>query len=219
MNCIACQEQLCQTLDGSDVADQAALDRHLHDCADCRAYHETTRRLRSGLRQLRPPVPPPDLSSRLVAAVLEDRRRVHRRARLRRMVSFAAAACVLVAVAAYLWPDRSTPTSLVPEKVVKQPQPEPPAPEEAKTTPRQSVESAVEAVASLTSRTTSQTVEQTMRLLPMVEPTLPELSWEPMLPTVSLREAGQGVSEGLEPVATHAKKAVGLLRRDLLPDF
>ena len=218
MNCIACQEQLRQTLDGTAPADQTALTQHLANCADCSSFQETTRRLQSGLKLLRPPMAPHGLTARLLAAVQEDRRRLRRRTHLRFVVGLAVAASVVIAVSIYLWPKRPTTTSNPPEIVRNVPQPTP-TPEVASVTPRQSVESAMTAMASLTANITNETVQETRKLIPLVEPKLPELPWEPTLPTLSLRDAGHGVSEGLEPMATHAKRAVGLLRRDMLPDF
>jgi hypothetical protein len=177
--------------------------------------------MQTGLHLLRPPAPPAGLSARLVAALLEDRRQARRRARLRLVVGLAVAACVAVAVSLYLWPGR--PAAPAPKQQMVKPTPDSPKPvlHTAEATPRQSMQTAVDAVASLTTRTTTQTVERTKKLIPLVEPTLPELSWAPTvpIPTVTLRSAGQGVSEGLEPVAQHARRAVGLLRRDLLSDF
>jgi len=222
VNCDACQEQLHQTLDGTDPADRGALDQHLAACADCRAYHDAARRMQTGLHLLRPPAPPAGLSARLVAALLEDRRRARSRARLRLVVGLAVAACVAVAVSLYLWPGRpAAPAPKGPQMVKPTPEPPKRVLDSANATPRQSMETAVEAVASLTSRTTTQTVQQTKKLIPLVEPTLPELPWEPTVPvpTVTLRAAGQGVTEGFEPVAQHARRAVGLIRRDLLSDF
>ncbi len=214
MNCVACQDQLGQTLEGVKVADPAAFDLHLHDCADCRAYQETTRRLQTGLSLLRSPVPPTTLAARIVATVQADLHRTRRRARLRFAVGFAVAASVVIAAAIRLWPGRPTPQPNNPDNMVRKIEPQPPAPE-ALVTPRQSMETAVGAMASLTARTTSETFEETKKLIPLVEPALPELSWTPTLPTLSFGDAGRGVSEGLEPVAAHAKRAVSLLRRDL----
>ena len=213
MNCVACQEHLCQSLQGA-ASDRSGVDRHLQDCANCRAYQETTERLRTGLTLLRPPAPPVNLTARLVAAVQEDLHRSRRSARLRFAIGFAVAASVVIAAAVRLWPGRPASQPHGPETLVKQTDPQPPAPE--RVTPRQSMETAVGAMASLTARTTTETFAETKKLMPLVEPALPELSWEPALPSLSLGDAGRSVSEGLEPVAMHAKRAVGLLRRDLL---
>jgi hypothetical protein len=218
VNCPACQELLQQLLDGTEPVDQVALDEHVRSCADCRSYHEIARRLQGGLKSLRLPAPPLGFSARVVAVVQEDLRRARRRVRLRFALGCAIAASVAVAVAIRLWP--AAPTQVPRNDVVKKENREPqPAPAVASMTPRRSVETAVEAMASLTSRTTSQTVDETRKLMPLVEPTLPEMPWDTAMPTLSLHGAGHGVSEGFEPMATHAKRAVDLLRRDLIPDF
>lgn len=216
MNCPAFQEQLCRMLDGSAPEDRAAFDQHLRDCADCRASFDASRRLQTGLRQLRAPAPPDGLTARLVAAVLEDRRLLLRRAR-RRLVLVAVAASVLIAVAVRFWPTHPAVPPVKPEVArEKIDRPRELSHEEARPTPRDTVESAVGAMASLTTRTTTRTVEETRKLMPLVEPALPDLSWQPALPSVSFSATGHGVSEGLEPMANHAKRAVDLLRRDLL---
>ncbi len=126
----------------------------------------------------------------------------------------------MIVVGVRLWPGGPKPTPNVPEHVEKRPDLEPRnVPEEKTASPRKSVETAVEAVASLTAQTTRRTVEETRKLIPLVDPQLPGFAWEPTLPTVSLSGAGHGVAEGLEPVTMHARRAVGLLRRDLIPQF
>jgi hypothetical protein len=220
VNCNAWQQQLQQTLDGAEPVDRTALEQHLHDCADCRAYHDAAQRLRAGLKLLRPPAAPPELTNRLVAAVVQDRLLRYRRGRRKLVVALAIAAGIIIVVGVRLWPGAAKPSPNAPESVKKDPDPLPnTVPEDQMATPRKSVETAVEAVASLTTRTTQRTVEETRKLIPLVGPQLPELSWEPAFPKVSLSGAGQGVTEGLEPIATHAKQAVSLLRRDFMQQF
>jgi hypothetical protein len=95
MNCSECQELLLAQLDGETVAAGGELDRHLHDCADCRGFRATVARLDDGLRLLSPPVPPLSFAAAITGQVLAERR-----ARLlrRRWVGVAAAAAVLVAI-------------------------------------------------------------------------------------------------------------------------
>jgi hypothetical protein len=61
-------------------------------------------------------------------------------------------------------------------------------------------------------------MRQTRLLLPMVSAAgLPPLELQPHLdpPTEPLRAAGHGVMEGLEPMTTSARRAVGLLFTEL----
>jgi hypothetical protein len=69
------------------------------------------------------------------------------------------------------------------------------------------------AMAALTTRTASETVDQTRSLLPLLPTSTVEVLSEP--PLEPLREASEGVSAGLAPVAEHARRAVGVFFRDL----
>ena len=219
MNCHAYQSLLQQRLDGTPVESPEAL-QHVRTCADCRALEAATRRLEDGLRRLASPLPPPDLARRIADRVLSDRRRIQRRARRRLAATLALAACLLVALALRLdWRTardvRDTDRSEV--KVTKA-LPEPPK-RPAAPTLRESVAEAGGAVASLTNQTADEAVASTRWLVPRVPtPQLPEVklsSIEP--PTAPLREAGEGVSAGLEPVTNSARRAVDLFLRELPP--
>jgi len=161
------------------------------------------------------------LNPRLVASVLSDCVARSRQRRLM-LVRIALAASVLMAVAAYaFWPrstnvDTSTPQNepIMAERSVK------PAPSVPSL--RDSVAEAGSAVVSLTRRKADDTVEQTRLLLamPMPDPALDGTSTlqetlDP--PARSLREAGHGVTAGLEPVTNSARRAVNLFLRELPP--
>jgi hypothetical protein len=94
-----------------------------------------------------------------------------------------------------------------------------PAPETPST--RESVTEAGEAVASLSRRASEETMEQTRLLWPVAAAPLSfegidlQTPLEP--PAQSLREAGQNVSSGLEPVTNSARRAVNLFWRELPP--
>jgi hypothetical protein len=220
VNCIACHEWLQKSFDGV-VADRTDIDRHVRECAECRSTLEAADRLRVGLPRLVSPTPDAAFAARLVAAVHQDRRSRLRRVRLVWAASLAAAAGLLVAVSLRFWPtDRTAPT--IPEVTNNdKPTPGENTTDSAKTPAAVSVESTVgSTVASLTSRATTGALEQTTSLLPrVVESPWPDLQLQSSLPssTLSWRETSHGVSEGLEPMASHARRAVGLLRRDLLP--
>ncbi len=221
MNCRAWQDLLQQQLDGDGPP--GALDRHLHDCADCAAHDGDLRRFASALSRLRSPEPPAGLADRLTA-------RLHREVRARRarawrralpLVGLAAAAAVLVVLGLWSWrPITGKPLPGQPgpgrEIVQLPPRDEPPAPL------RDSVSQAGKAVASLGQRTASDTLERTTTLVPLVrDPALDEtargsLAATPVEPKLEpLREAADGVSTGLAPVADSARRAVNLFFRDL----
>jgi hypothetical protein len=88
------------------------------------------------------------------------------------------------------------------------------------TTPPTLRESAAElgqVFAALSNQTADETVGQTRRWVSNVPgPALPKVDLTTMEPpTRPLREAGAGVSEGLEPVTTSARRAVDLFLREL----
>jgi hypothetical protein len=168
----------------------------------------------------------------MTATILQDRHKRQLRVRRRLWATVAlAASLLLMAIAGYFWLPRPGPTS-VPGPVVEKrpgplpemPAPEPPPPEAAPSL-RKSAQEAGIAVASLTERVADQTLEHARVLLsattpPMEVPPLPFLAFdeleEPLEPTAeSLRLAGQGVSESLEPVTRSARRAVDFFMREL----
>jgi anti-sigma factor RsiW len=219
MNCQACQDLLQQHLDGGGIADRTSLDTHLRTCPECTALHAAGRRLQHGLRLLSIPTLSAGLTDRITA-----RLRAEHRARLRRRwvtVGALAASVVAVVLAWWYWPVPQPSQPVGPPPVVKAPeQPVPdvgPGPDADSL--GQSVSAAGSAVASLTTRAADQTLAQTKLWLPAVPSSLGNLELETPLdpPSVSLRDAGQGVSVGLEPVANSAKRAVDLFLRELPP--
>ncbi len=218
MNCRISHDLLQQDLDGTPIESPEWLE-HLRGCPDCRALATAARRLQDGLGLLTSPLPPPDLAARITDRVLLDRRRVRRRARRRWAVSLALAAGLFLALAFRLdW--RGQPAgqeSNETEAIVKDRTPEPPVAELP--TLRESAAELGGAVAALTSQTAEETMGQTRWLMPKVSsPALPKVdltSIEP--PTRPLREAGEGVSAGLEPLTNSARRAVDLFLRELPP--
>ncbi|HZT83613.1 MAG TPA: zf-HC2 domain-containing protein [Gemmataceae bacterium] len=226
LTCADCQRLLHERLDGA-TPDRAALEGHLAECPQCAPWHAAAGLLEQGLRLATPPAPPPALADRLVAAVLADRRR---RARRRRFVAAAALAAglLLAALALRLWPrpagEPVDPPDVADVRPVRpaadaggSPDPVgPPAP-----SLRDSVAEAGDAVASLTRKTADETMGPTALLRPMA-PWPPLDDEDPLTPALepparSLREAGQGVSSGLEPVAASARRAIGLFLSEIPP--
>jgi anti-sigma factor RsiW len=208
---------LQQTLDGAPSADRSALERHWRECPTCRELLAATERLQRGLRLLTFPQPPANLTARITASVLADRRTQQGR-RLRRYagLAFLAAACFLVALLTRpFWagrPSNGPVLNPAPTERAEKTKPEPTAPRL-----RDSVAEVGTAVASLTARTAAQTWEPTRKLLPSLpEPTLPKMVSPPLDSlAVPMGEAALGVREGLEPVTQSARRAVDLFLRDL----
>jgi hypothetical protein len=212
MTCRHYHSWLQAQLDGEEHGDPLVAEHHLRGCADCRALDAAAQRLREGLLAMTPPCPSADLSSRIVGRVVGERRR----ARRHRVTALAAlAAGLLVAFGmAMMWP------RLFPSKPEKSGNPERIHSESEPGAPplrlRESVTEAGYAVASLTSRAADETVGHTRILIPTVPSGSLDMTASALeSPKQSLREAGYGVSEGLEPVADSARRAVGLFLREL----
>jgi predicted anti-sigma-YlaC factor YlaD len=218
MNCRDCHDLLQACLDGAAAGDPAALATHLKDCPDCAALAAAARRLADGLRRLTPPAPPPGLADRIAGRALQDRRaRLHKRRRWASAGTLAVAASLLIAIGLRAWR---------PAPPVEQPQPTPPQAAHVEPAPpgpdtiHDSVSQARSAVAALTSRTADEAVAQARALLPdLSRPALNDMDLTPPLeaPAAPLREAGQNVSAGLEPVTDFSRRAVGQFLRDLSP--
>ncbi|HKI30844.1 MAG TPA: hypothetical protein VKA46_03050 [Gemmataceae bacterium] len=217
MNCDDCRQRLQMHLDGEECgADH--VEAHLAHCPECRAMDGAARRLLAGLLSTPAPTPPGGLTERVVAAALADRRQ---RLRWRRRVAFVAgglavAASLLLTVLLTGSPGRSP-------KVVdltgpgtstrNQDEPSPPSLND-------NMAEATSAVASLARKTADETVSNGQLLVPSVPLGMPaEEALAPPLdpPAQSLRQAGQGVATGLEPVATSARRAFDLFLRDMPP--
>jgi len=215
MNCDIAHDLLQQCLDGTPIESPEWLG-HLRVCADCRALASAGRRLQDGLHLLAAPRPPANLAVRIAERVRLERRRERLRTRRRWAVGLALAAALFLALTLrFNWRGRPTATEGHPSQPVAK---NAPAPEtKAAPTLRESATELGEVFAALTSHTADETVGQTRRLVPNVpSPSLPQVDLAAMEPpTGSWREAGEGVSEGLEPVTTSARRAVGLFLRDL----
>jgi predicted anti-sigma-YlaC factor YlaD len=214
MTCPNYQAWLQSQQDGEEHGDPLAIERHLRDCPDCRELDNAAQRLREGLLAMTPPNPPTDLSSRIARQVIDERRRLRRR---EAVALSALAAGLLVAVGATLaWPRFYLPSPGSPTSNRNMISKSEPVASPLRL--RESMAEAGYAVASLTSRAADETVGHTRLLIPTVTAgTLDVAAAAPALesPTQSLREAGLGVSEGLEPVADSARRAVGLFLREL----
>jgi hypothetical protein len=216
MNCLECQELIQRCLDGQSAAavrDDWAV--HLMLCPECRDQYATAQCLLDGLCLLPLSRPPAGLLERTCQLILAERVRA---ARLRRLlIASTMAASFLLACAAVYVGSRAVP--------IVQTRAEP-APLGHSSTPiaslslHRSIEEAGLAVVALTRRTADETMGQTKLLLPA---SLPQASvgdaqeFEQALerPAQSLREIQEGMSAGLERVATSARRAVGFFYREI----
>ena len=223
MNCAQSQNLLQQRLDGLAPPDAEQLDLHLQTCPACRALESAVSQLQFGLRLLTPPCPPRRLAGQVASCLLEDhRRRQHRKRHLLAWGSLAAAVLIGLNLASHLLGPIVPTEKTLPDPVkamVKNVSPkDTDEPAEAAT----SQESATEidfAMARAASHTADATVAQARNLLPLaLRSTLPDLQAPPASlepPVRSLQQAGQGITNGLSPVANSARRAVDLFWRDL----
>jgi anti-sigma factor RsiW len=216
MNCLECRDLLQQRLDGNfSPACQPALDVHLAACPACRELHAAVPCLLEGVRAQTTPLPPSGLAERIGAALLLQARRQRRTRRLSFAAAMAASILAILTIG-YFWsrqvPGQPNPAPLVrsaePGKNLRSP------------SLNQSVEEAGQAVLAMTRRAANETVGQGRTFLPLVlperpSPGVPEI--EPLLeqPTKSLRDIQNGMTAGLEPVTSSARRALDLFLREL----
>ena len=236
MNCLECQDLLQRRLDGETVPGSAALEQHLAGCQSCRHTHAAGALLLEGLKELPPSPPlPAEFTRHVVGSILRDRQR--RRARMRRRVwvtAGLAAAILLMVWAGNIWlPERNNveaPAPALVDGTKKQdpPSPAPQPPAEEKVTPlAKSVDAARNDVLAMTSRWADQTKDQARLFVSL--PEMPDFLGsdtrfpmdEPLDPAAqSLRQAGQGVSDGLHAVSRNARRAVSFFMKELpVPDI
>jgi predicted anti-sigma-YlaC factor YlaD len=208
MNCPEAHIWLQRHLDGEPL-DRRPLDEHLRQCPACREFLAGSQRLLDGLQLLPVPVPPAHLARRITEQVLADRRRT-RQTRLV-LATAALAAGVLVAVWTGIQGFRPRPSVAVQREQPKQPPPRAPSLEKQ-------VGEVGQAVASLARRAADETLTTTRSLLPDVP--LPRAGAEAdsrppaEAPEQALREVQKGVTAGIEPVTTSARRALSMFARD-----
>jgi hypothetical protein len=238
MNCPDYHDQLHQHLDGQAPVGRAALDQHLAACAACREYHAAAQRLTEGMRLMGRPVPPADLAGRVVARVLAERRAAVRFRRRLWTAAAVAAGLLLMALAGYqvyragLLDNGTGDTPRVARDNAPAKDKTAIADNKGRTDPAdpaslgEALEEARTAALLLTRRTAGETVNQARRLLPPANPLavpLPSLTTPdplgPVLdpPAESLRQAGQTVSAGLQPVTSSARRALDLFFQQVPP--
>src|SRR5947209_1416504 len=213
MNCVESHELLQRGLDGDGAAlAKEELAAHLALCPACRELHRAAQRLLDGLSHVAPPRPPADLAERICQQVLVER---SRRRRWRRRLTTAALAASLLLLASAIYLAVQTGSRIPPSAALAERKHSPDSP-----SLHRHLEEAGLAVVALTRRTADETMDQTKFLLPV---SLPDASLSDALalgqalesPAQSLRELQEGMSAGLEPVATSARRAVDLFWREL----
>src|SRR5215470_17859526 len=204
MNCREFHEVLQRRLDGEAITDTSDLAAHLAACGECRSLDAAGRRFETGVQWLRFPLPRADLSERIVRKVLAQRRR-----RLWVRAGLAVAASLFVAILLGVWINQRTREEApLPSPPVARDAPRPEAPAVGS-----SLRESMTDVAQLTIRRADETVRN---LLPDTSPNAAAPS--PLSASIaSLREAGNSVSAGLEPVTDSARRALNLFLREIPP--
>ena len=227
MNCHDCREWLQRRLDGEALVPLPELEQHLADCPACRAALAAADLLLEGIKQLPAPVCPPELTQRLTAALLKERRAQVRRMRVRLVVTVAlAASLLLMALVGNFLPPVAKNKDQQP--IVKIDKTDPVVPEEkieAAPPLGRSVDQARHAFAALTERLADRAKVNTRLLLAPATPA--EVELPPIVPmpeitnlelenaAVSLRQAGQEVADSLQPMAKTARRALDYFVREL----
>jgi hypothetical protein len=194
MSCEHCEQWLQEVLDG--VEPDITLIEHLVACPACRDLYESALDLRKGLAEMPRPEPSPELTSRVVSAVLFDRKRRQRRRQVfARVAALAAGILVVLFVPEYRSPPQPKPA----EVVVKAP------------SLRKTVVEASGVVVERTRRQVDETIDSTLQLLRRMEGAKSEPEINP------LQEASQGMTSSLEPMTGSARRAFALFVRDLSP--
>jgi len=224
MSCHDFQDWLQRRLDGEMLPLPDGLEPHLGGCLSCRSQQHAGQLLLEGLQGLKRALPPSGLADAIVARVLTDRLELTFRRRRRVATTVAlAASLLLAALAGYLWlPKSKTVTQEKFARVEKAPEPPPRLVAPEAPSLARSVEEARSAVASLTEKIADKSKEQARlwwSVAPDVPKALPVVKFEqPLDPAAqSLRQAGQGMTEGLQTVSQSARRAVSYFVRELSP--
>ncbi|HEV3203649.1 MAG TPA: hypothetical protein VGY77_04670 [Gemmataceae bacterium] len=221
MNCLEFHNLVQRRLDGepgatpgaTEVLPGTAAGRHLAECPQCRALHSAVCRLEKALPLLLPSQPPRHLSKQIVAKVLAQHGREIIKVRMRRWTALAAAASIIVGL--FLgYSGFFFKTQRVVELNIDRN-----SGSKASASLQKNVEEAGSALVGLFSRTTTEAFQQGRGLLPdsVSLSALPDaVVLQPSLnpPVETFRIAGQGVSTGLEPIATSARRAINLFLQD-----
>lgn len=223
MNCHEFQDCLQELLDGHPVQDRPAFDWHRTTCADCGEWFAAAVAMDRGLSALPLLCVPVSAWDKIVGQLLRDSRAEASRRRLRLAAASAAFALVggLLAWNRGSVPDDRRPAPVTVAAGRPSPFPQGAALAVSPPTVNQSLAEAGSALASLVTRTADETVGSGRLLIPeKVDPPLSIATtdaWQQALETTpqALREAGQGVSAGLEPVADSARRAVTVFFQEI----
>jgi hypothetical protein len=210
MTCAEFHDLLQRRIDGEARVDKGELAAHAAACTDCRTRLAVVQRLETGLHALARPRPNKGSANKIVATVLADQR-MRRRRRYVLRTATALAAAILLAVLIGQWLGRH-------EQKGETAKPQPPdlvvrnsTPQQEQEKPGTSLRESVTGVAQLTMHSADKTVRSFMP-----DTQTSEQRPSPLSTSVApLREAGNSVTTGLEPVTDSAKRALNLFLREV----
>ncbi len=217
MNCEQFHTVLQSYLDGADPDPPFAWEHHARACPACDALQAAACSLAGVLKTGKVPVPPAGLAERVALRAVRDFRVRRRQRRLLFAGGTALAACLVLALGIGFLSRNPRPGRVgQPAGPLTRTRTEPASggslPEE--------VARAGSAVAELTTRTADESLGPTLAVvadLPRQAFAGMEFPKTPEPGGGALREAGIGVSAGLEPLTESARRAVDLFRRELPP--
>jgi hypothetical protein len=223
MNCERFQNSLQNSLDGLPENLSPDVLRHVASCSDCRALQAASQRFEAGVLLLQSSRISSRLPDQIVKQILSERIISIRRQRMRWVVGVLAASIALAltatAVAPRLFNARGK-QSIDPDMMAIKPNPIEKESTANPSTPNRVSEAGL-AVASLSNLAKEETLKQTRLFMPVATATLPfenlSVPQPFQAPADSLREAGKGVSEGLQPVTNSARRAWDLFLREVPP--
>jgi hypothetical protein len=222
MTCLECLQLLQRAMDREPPENPPAFAEHIARCSSCAGLHAAGQSLSRGLKDMPAAVLAPDFSQRMTRLVLQDRRvrRRHLQRRLRITMVLAASILIMAVAGYFLTPIPTNGPGSDPfaaENQRKPPEKETPSPHLA-----QSVDDARQAIATLSGRWANQAKEQTKNFIaatPALE--IPDLNAAAAQPVeldaaaLSLRQASQGLAEGLLPLANTTKRAFVFFVQDM----
>ncbi len=223
MNCREFESFVQEQMDGAAGALPAGLAGHLADCARCREIYHAARLLEASLPLVQMPTPPAELTHRIVAGVMAQRR-ARWMWRYGTAATLAAAAAIVLALLPLF--NRITPgDEIAPDgdqhQAQHQEKPHKESPAPGGPTLAATVEDARLAMANLGGRLADQTQKQVQQLLSAApKGDLPPMGMGDPGDTLeparqSLKNVGATVGTGVQSVTSSTWQAVGYFSREL----
>ena len=198
-DCRDALDWLQSRLDGEPSPMPDKVTAHVALCSDCRGRIRAADQLQLTVSSRRPLRAPAIIAERVVATVHRDIRR--RQMTARAMVVAALAAAIMLAV----WVGTMKPSGGAANKDMAA---VPRAP-----SLRAELTGAGESALALARRAAAETVGESRLFVPKIEvPPIATTAWS--MASAPLDDAGKGLADGLEPVATSARRAVNLFLRE-----